>query len=421
MNFETLLFDLGAITDSLQEAAGRSVARLLSVRNWLIGAYLVEYEQTGEDRAAYGDRLFPRLAAELDVRGYKGLGVSSLKNCRQVTLTWPGLEIRHALPARFGSDFPKRQASGVFGLGLLRRPVSASSRPEESKRQTPGVSILDSGSSATEAVLFPSVAQRAKKAKKLEWQDSEWVERLFSTLSFSHLLELSRIDDLLKRSFYELHCLKEGWAVREFQRQRNSLLYERVGLSKDRDAVLALVRNGGLVTTPSTEVRDPYVLEFLGLKPSAGFGEADLEQALLDHLQEFLLELGRDFCFVDRQFRVTVGNVHHHLDLLFFHRGLRSLVAIDLKVGDFEPAHAGQMSFYLNYLAEHATRSDENPPVGILLCAGKDSEVVRYATAGLADSLFVSRYMLELPTEEELVKWLQAERALLEQNLDERG
>jgi hypothetical protein len=155
------------------------------------------------------------------------------------------------------------------------------------------------------------------------------------------------------------------------------------------------------------------VLEFLGLKRAARYSEVDLEQALIDHLQEFLLELGRDYCFVARQFRLTVGNVHHYLDLLFFHRGLRSLVAIDLKIGDFEPAHAGQMSFYLNYLAENVARPDENPPVGILLCAGKNTEVVRYAMAGVADSLFVSRYVLELPSEEQLVRWLHEERARL--------
>lgn len=156
------------------------------------------------------------------------------------------------------------------------------------------------------------------------------------------------------------------------------------------------------------------MLEFLGLKPSVSYTETEFEQALIDHLQDFLLELGRDFCFVARQYRVTIGNLHHHLDLLFFHRALRSLVAIDLKIGDFEPAHAGQMSFYLNYLAEHVARPDENPPVGILLCSGKDHAVVRYATAAMADSLFVSRYTLELPTEEELAHWLREEREVLE-------
>ena len=175
-----------------------------------------------------------------------------------------------------------------------------------------------------------------------------------------------------------------------------------------------LARKGVLLESPAAEIRDPYVLEFLGLRPPTRYSESELEQALIDHLQEFLLELGRDFCFVARQYRVTMGNRHHHLDLLFFHRGLRSLVAIDLKVGDFEPAHAGQMSFYLNYLAENVTRPDENPPIGILLCSDKDKAVVRYATAAMADSLFVSRYTLQLPTEEELAQWLRDEREHLE-------
>ena len=207
--------------------------------------------------------------------------------------------------------------------------------------------------------------------------------------------------------------LKEGWSVRELKRQINSLLFERVGLSRDMDAVMALSRDGRIVQTPATILRDPYILEFLGLPAPPSFTEAEMESALLDHLQEFLHELGRDFCFVDRQLRVTVGNVHHHLDLLFFHRGLRCLVAIDLKIGDFDPRDAGQMHFYLNWIAEHLTRPGESPPVGLLLCAGKDEEKVHYATANLPQAVFVSRYLTELPSEERLSRWLHEERERL--------
>ncbi len=398
MDFESLLHDISAITTASKRAAGRSLNRLLTQRNWLIGAYLVEYEQNGEDRAVYGANLLPRLAAALARAGEPRLGVSNLKNCRQVALTWPGLDIRQTM-------------SGVlnFEPRILQTLSAVSSTP---KRQTM------SGEFTTDATgpetLLPAPSVDAAENQQLEWQDQAWVERLFSALSFSHLLELSRIDEPLKRAFYELHCLKEGWTVRELRRQRNSLLYERVGLSKDREAVLNLARQGELPDGPEAEIRDPYVLEFLGLKPRSSYTESGLEQALIDHLQEFLLELGRDFCFIARQFRVTIDNRHHYIDLLFFHRGLRSLVAIDLKVGDFEPAHAGQMSFYLNYLAENVARPDENPPIGILLCSAKNSAVVRYATAAIADSVFVSRYTLELPTEDDLARWLHDERAKLE-------
>ncbi len=264
--------------------------------------------------------------------------------------------------------------------------------------------------------MFPSLARRAHEADGLPWRDAAWVQLLFTRLTFSHLLEFARIDDSTRRAFYELHCLKEGWAVKELQRQKDSLLYERVGLSTNRDEVLALARKGILDESPQAQLRDPYVLEFLGLHLSSALLERDLEQALLDHLQLFLKELGREFCFVDRQFRITIGNRHHHLDLLFFHRRLRCLVAIDLKLGEFQPAHAGQMRFYLNYLAQNVALPDENPPIGILLCSDRDHDLVQISTTG-DETLFVSRYLLQLPTEDQLKRWLREERALLEQTL----
>jgi predicted nuclease of restriction endonuclease-like (RecB) superfamily len=237
--------------------------------------------------------------------------------------------------------------------------------------------------------------------------------RLFTTLTFSHLLELSRVDDLTRRAFYELHCLKERWSVRELQRQRDSLLYERIGLSDKRDEVLKLAREGALAESPAAQLRDPYVFEFLGIERRGVMAESDLEGALVDHLQQFLFELGRDFCFVARQFRISSGNRHHYIDLLLFHRRLRCLVAVDLKMGAFQPEHAGQLRFYVNHLAENVAYPEENPPVGILLCAERDAEVVRFATAGDGD-VFVTRYQLELPTEDQLKVWLHEERARLE-------
>ena len=196
------------------------------------------------------------------------------------------------------------------------------------------------------------------------------------------------------------------------------MLYERIGLSESRDEVLALARQGELAESPEAQLRDPYVFEFLGIERPAVMSESDLERALVDHLQKFLFELGRDFCFVARQFRITAANRHHYIDLLLFHRRLRCLIAIDLKLGAFEPEHAGQLRFYVNYLAEHVALPEENPPVGILLCAERDAEVVRYATAADRD-LFVTRYQLELPTEEQLRRWLHEERARIEGDSDE--
>jgi hypothetical protein len=172
-------------------------------------------------------------------------------------------------------------------------------------------------------------------------------------------------------------------------------------------------RSGEIPVTPQSIIRDPYVLEFTGLPAAGAWAEKDLEQALIDHLHDFLLELGKGFCFVGRQYRITIANKHHHLDLLFYHRHLRCLVAIDLKIGTFDHADAGQMNLYLNWLRENETRPDENPPVGIVLCAGKDDEEVHYATTGLDQQLFVSRYLVELPSEERLRAWLHQEQEVL--------
>jgi predicted nuclease of restriction endonuclease-like (RecB) superfamily len=355
--------------------------------------------------------LIPELARRLNDAGCIGLGASNLKNCRQISLTWPGLEIRQTL-------------SGVFGAlseARIRRTTSAESPTpagEEPIRQTAS-GECDGGYGVALEVLsrgdlsFPSLTQRATSAKRLRWQDQTWLERLFSSLSFSKLLQLSRIEDTQKRAFYELECLRSGWSVRELQRQIDSMLYERVGLSKDKTAVLAMAENGTLVDTPATVIRDPHVLEFLGLERKTAWSESDLEQVLIDHLQQFVHELGSDYCFVDRQYRITVGSRHHFIDLLFFHRRLRCLIAMDLKLGTFQHEDAGQMNFYLTYLADNVALPGESPPVGLVLCANKDAAEVHYSTAGLEHSIFVSRYLVQLPSESELTRWLEEERAVI--------
>ncbi|HEV7671922.1 MAG TPA: DUF1016 domain-containing protein [Thermoanaerobaculia bacterium] len=201
--------------------------------------------------------------------------------------------------------------------------------------------------------------------------------------------------------------------MRELKCQRDSILFERAGLSRDREAVLALANQGRLLDIATANVRDLYVLEFLDLPERPAYSEADLESALLHHLQDFLLELGSDFAFVGRQYRITVGGRHHFIDLLFFHRRLRCLMAIDLKIGAFGHEDAGQMNFYLNYLRENLSLKEENPPVGIVLCADKDAEEVHYATGNLDHQIFVSRYLTRLPTEQQLRAWLSEERELL--------
>lgn len=407
MKFNDLVAQISGIDSASRLSAGRTLQQILSLRNWLIGAYIVEFEQVGEDRAAYGQVLMQTLAQSLTETGCQGLSWRNLHNFRQLALAYPGLD-----PGGMGQSiaFPKiLQTSAEFGRYRSLLPRSAESPSIPPNRQTSG-DFTDSA--------FPSLARRASE-QQLVWRDVKWISRLFTTLTFSHLLELSRIDNETRRAFYEIHCLKERWSVREFQRQKDSMLYERIGLSENRDAVLALAREEGNVSdSPAAQLRDPYVFEFLGIERRALTSESDLERALVDHLQHFLFELGRDFCFIARQFRITAGNRHHYVDLLLFHRRLRCLVAIDLKSGAFEPEHAGQLRFYVNYLAEHVADPEENPPVGILLCAERNAEVVRFATAGDSD-LFVSRYQFELPTEQQLKHWLHEERARLEEARDD--
>ena len=383
--FDSLVDGLARLQARAREAAARSVDEILTLRNWLIGAWIVAYEQEGADRARYGEGLIDALAAAFKARGVGGLGRSNLKNYRQIALAWPTLGIR--------------QTSGESRLlSDIRQTLSGESGAPVQTWQTPS------------AESMPALPPRGEL---LPWQDDAWMLRLRRELSFSHLLELSRASDPVARAFYEVQALARRWSVRELKRQRDSMLFERVGLSRDREAVLALANEGRLLDTATANVRDPYVLEFLGLPERRAYSESDLESALVDHLQEFLLELGGDFAFLGRQYRITVGGRHHFIDLLFFHRRLRCLVAIDLKIGAFGHEDAGQMNFYLSYLRDKISLADENPPVGIVLCADKDAEEVHYATGSLDHQVFVSRYLTRLPTEEQLRAWLAEERELL--------
>lgn len=397
MEYNLLLSEIGYINSFSQAAAARAVNQTLTLRNWLIGAYIIEYEQRGLDRAAYGTQLIETLAKDLKKRGIKGLANSNLRNFRQFSLAYPYLSQDDILPNLL--SLARLEPSIIYQTLSGELEVDLSEHPSEDIQEL-----------AVNLFLFPSLQARSVEEPPLQWQDSMYYQKLFNTLSWSHLLELCRIDDRLKRAFYELEAVKSNWSLREMKRQMDNMLYERIGLSKDKSAVLALAEQGQLVDSPQNLIRDPCILEFLGLEERAVYSETDLEQALIDHLQEFMQELGRDFCFVERQFRMTVESEHHFLDLLFYHRALQCLIAIDLKLGKFKHDYAGQMNFYLNYLRENVAYPHENPPVGIILCADRDAETVRYATAGLDNQLFVSRYLVALPSEELLKQWLREEQ-----------
>jgi predicted nuclease of restriction endonuclease-like (RecB) superfamily len=297
MDYEQLVKAIDAASQALLGRAAKAVNQALVLRNWLIGAHLFEFEQSGQDRARYGQELLPNLATDLKRRGLKGLGISMLKNCRQFYRLYP--QIRQSLSGEFAAIPAKpeigQSAIGQFDPGLQALP------PEHLLR-----------------------------------------------LSWTHFIELIRIDDPLKRAFYEVESLQGNWSIRQLQRQIGSLLYERTGLSSDKETV---IRRAGSQDSPASIaalMRDPYVLEFAGLAEQPSYSEADLEAALLDHLQAFLLELGTGFCFEARQKRITTGNEHDYIDLVFYHRFLRCHVLLDLKIRPFTHGDAGQMNFYLN-------------------------------------------------------------------------
>lgn len=235
------------------------------------------------------------------------------------------------------------------------------------------------------------------------------VDKLINQLSFTHIIELLKADTPIKRNFYEMEAVKNAWSVRELQRAMNSMLYERTGLSTNKQAVIdKQVKKERL--HPEEVFRNPYILEFLGLKEETEYSESQLEQAIIDHLQIFLLELGKGFCFEARQKRITFDNTHYRIDLVFYHRVLKCNVLIDLKLGEFTHADAGQMNVYLNYYKEHETYEGDNPPIGIILCASKNENLVKYATAGLPQQVFVNKYMISLPQEAELRKIIEEEQ-----------
>ena len=334
---------------------------------WLIGHRIVELEQSGGARAEYGTALIERLATDLTRRFGRGFSRQKIQNMRLFYLSYPPEQI-------------SQTASGKFNL---------SSRL--SIRQTAsGESVINPGDVAPGDLL---------SAFPLPW---------------SAYVRLLSIKNIQTRDFYEAEALRGGWSIRQLDRQINSQFYERTALSKDKVAILA--REGKPrpedVVLPEDEIKDPFVLEFLDLKDE--YSESDLEEALIRHLGTFLLELGDDFCFIGRQKRLRVGHQWYRVDLLFFHRRLRSLVVVDLKIGSFTHADAGQMHFYLNYAREHWMREDENPPVGLILCSEKDEAIAQYALEGLPNKVMAAEYRVTLPDEDLLADELDRTRQAIE-------
>ena len=354
-DFDSLVTSIVHLHQQTQDYAAKAVNVALTLRNWLIGYRIVEFEQQGNDRAAYGQRLLPALAERLSAAGLKRVDVRELRRFRLLYEVYP--QIRDSVT-------PELLAS--LGAEVLQQPLKALPVP---KRES----------------VTPQLLQR---------------------LSFTHLNELIQLPDSTQRCFYEIECIRGNWSVRELRRQIASLYYERSGLSKDKAKLSTMAHAAAETLQPAHIIRDPYVFEFLGLRSRDVMAESDLEDALLDRLQDFLLELGHGICFEARQKRILIGDEYFFIDLVFYHRVLKCHILVELKTDAFQHEHLGQLNTYVAYYKKHQMTSGDQPPIGILLCTRKNDALVEFALGDLSNKVFVSRYAVELPKKEEMVRFI---------------
>ena len=378
MNFESLVSHIDTVQHALQAQAAHAVNLSLTARNWLIGYYIVEFEQNGEDRAAYGEQLLKKLELRLNT---KGLTERRFREFRRLYKVYP--QLQESVSQYVMANVEIRRLATAEFTGPIRRLTTA----ESSEAITP-LSTVPCNS--VESWMIPA-------------------DRLFNRLSFTHLTTISEIDNPVKRAFYEMETIRGCWSVKELERQIHSLYFERSGLSQNKEALSALVQQQAAQLQPKDVINTPVTLEFLGLNERALVTEDDLEQSILDNLQNFLLEMGHGFCFEARQKRILIDGDYYFADLVFYHRILKCHIIVELKIDRFRHEYASQLNMYLNYYKSEVMQHDDNPPVGILLCTEKGDTLVKYATAGLDPNIFVQKYMIELPTEEEIKDFISKE------------
>lgn len=392
-DYRGLIGDIASLLEAARRTSARAVNALMTATYWEIGRRIVEFEQGGRKRAGYGEELLRRLAADLTARFGRGFSQRNLQTMRLLYLALPPGRIWQTLSAK--SIAHENRASLLLKSG------------EPSIAQTLSAKSVDTlPSPAGDISETPS-----RKMRNLPVRD---LARAFP-LPWSHyvmLLGSARSPEAF--AFYHTEALRGGWSVRQLRRQIDSQFYERTALSRDKVKLLASgarARSADILSADE-EVKDPLVLEFLGLRDE--YSETDLEDALIRHLETFLLELGNDFAVVGRQRRLRLDDEWYRIDLLFFHRRLRCLLVIDLKLGRFNHADAGQMHLYLNYAREHWTQPGENPPVGLILCSDKGESLVRYATDNLPNKVVVRDYLTALPAEKRLAAEIASARRQIE-------
>jgi predicted nuclease of restriction endonuclease-like (RecB) superfamily len=370
MNFESLVGRINQVQDMLQAQTAHAINLAVTARNWLVGFYIVEFEQQGEDRAKYGENLLKNLAKRLNRRG---LGERRLYEFRLTYIIYPQI-------GQVIADYiAKNNRQDILRLPTAKLQIVENLEDENLRLLT-------------------------AKSHGKEWQTP--ADRLFNRLSATHLVLLSNIKDPLKRAFYEQETIRGCWTVKELDRQISSQYYERMGLSKDKKGLQRLTDKNVQQLTPRDIIHDPVTLEFLGLQSQDVYTETRLETIILNHLQMVLMEMGRGFCFEARQKRILVDQDYFKADLIFYHRILKCHVIVDLKIDRFRHEYASQLNLYMNYYKHEVMQADDNPPIGLLLCTDYGETTVQYATEGLSQNLFVSKYRLQLPSEEEMRQYL---------------
>ena len=354
--------------DAAQTTAVNAINRMQTMRNWLYGYYIIEFEQHGKDRAEYGTQLLKRLEERVN---RKGLTETLFKNSRKFYRLYP------------------QMVENI--IGVISPTVS--DKLLESKDAS---GLCDTQMTENEHVeKSPTVSDGFRTTGQM----------IISRLSFSHIVEIMTVDDPLARYFYEQECIKCTWSVRELRRQISTNLYVRTGISSNPEKMLSLPSLQGHDNN-ELQIRQPFTFEFLGLKANEVVGEKDIENALIDHLQDFLLELGKGFCFESRQKRIIIDDEYYYPDLVFYNRILHCGVIIELKDEEFSHQNLGQLNAYVSHYKEHEMQPGDNPPIGILLCTRKGKKMVEYALAGMDNQLFVSTYMLQLPDKKTLEDFL---------------
>ena len=360
---EHLYERIASILEEARSRVARTVNTAMVQAYWLIGREIVEIEQQGAERAGYGEGLMKGVAARLSTTFGKGFSLASLKRMKQFYLAFP------------------RGSSLAHGEGKGSTPLSLSPETDGVEKGAAALSL-----SASQALLFPPM------------------------LAWSHYLVLLRIPRPEARSFYEIEAARESWSVRELERQVAALLFDRLTMNKNPEQVLLLARKGQQVSVPSDVLKDPFVLEFADLRENPAAQERDLEQALIERLEDFLLEMGKGFCFVARQKRVTLEGDHFYVDLVFYNRLLRCFVLVDLKMGKLTHQDLGQMQMYVNFFDRFQRAEHEAKTIGIVLCSDKNDAMVKITLPDDNAQVLAARYQMYLPTEDELRAELERER-----------